>query len=171
MDYTSVRATTSGSISPEILKPNLRQCSVARRVLDIAAPEICLDPIVRQLVAAACMAQPFVFVSERGAPLSPIGFSHMVERAATAAELGIKVHGTPFGWDTRFGLREKSGACSCPTFRQAVDVQGFLQPLHSCHPWTDPLIDRQSCPVGQFGVTPARRARRIPRRGAASVRA
>ena len=47
---------------------------------------------------------------------------------------------------------------------------GF-ESLHSCHPWTDPLIDRQSCPVGQFGVTPARRARRIPRRGAASVRA
>jgi site-specific recombinase XerD len=33
---------------------------------------------------------PFVFVSERGAPLSASGFSRLVERAA--AELGIKAH-------------------------------------------------------------------------------
>ena len=35
---------------------------------------------------------PFVFVSERGAPLTAPGFSRMVERAAVAAELGIKAH-------------------------------------------------------------------------------
>jgi integrase len=35
---------------------------------------------------------PFVFVSERGAPLSAPGFSRIVERAATAADLGIKAH-------------------------------------------------------------------------------
>ena len=35
---------------------------------------------------------PFVFVSERGAPLSARGFSRMVERAAIAADLGIKAH-------------------------------------------------------------------------------
>jgi integrase len=35
---------------------------------------------------------PFVFVSERGAPLSAPGFSRMVERAAIAADLGIKGH-------------------------------------------------------------------------------
>jgi integrase len=35
---------------------------------------------------------PFVFVSERGAPLSPPGFSRMVERAALAAKLEIKTH-------------------------------------------------------------------------------
>jgi site-specific recombinase XerD len=35
---------------------------------------------------------PFVFVSERAAPLSPPGFSRMVERAALAAKLGIKGH-------------------------------------------------------------------------------
>ena len=35
---------------------------------------------------------PFVFVSERGAPLSAPGFSRMVERAATVADLGIKAH-------------------------------------------------------------------------------
>ncbi len=34
----------------------------------------------------------FVFVSERGAPLSAPGFSRMVERAGQAAKLGIKVH-------------------------------------------------------------------------------
>jgi type 1 fimbriae regulatory protein FimB/type 1 fimbriae regulatory protein FimE len=38
-------------------------------------------------------AQPlFVFISERGAPLSAPGFSRMIERAATAADLGIKAH-------------------------------------------------------------------------------
>jgi type 1 fimbriae regulatory protein FimB/type 1 fimbriae regulatory protein FimE len=35
---------------------------------------------------------PFVFVSERGAPLSAPGFSRMIERAAGLAKLGIKVH-------------------------------------------------------------------------------
>ena len=35
---------------------------------------------------------PFVFVSERGAPLSAPGFSRMVERAAGSAKLGIKAH-------------------------------------------------------------------------------
>jgi site-specific recombinase XerD len=37
-------------------------------------------------------ASPFVFVSERGAPFSPAGFARMLERAATAAGLKIKVH-------------------------------------------------------------------------------
>ena len=35
---------------------------------------------------------PFVFVSERDAPLSGPGFSRMVERAAASASLGIKAH-------------------------------------------------------------------------------
>jgi site-specific recombinase XerD len=35
---------------------------------------------------------PFVFVSERGAPLSAPGFSRMVERAAVVTDLGIKAH-------------------------------------------------------------------------------
>ena|SRR5690348_3193327 len=34
----------------------------------------------------------FVFVSERGAPLSAPGFSRMVERAGRVAKFGIKVH-------------------------------------------------------------------------------
>jgi site-specific recombinase XerD len=37
-------------------------------------------------------SSPFLFVSERGAPLSAPGFSRMVERAATEADLGIKAH-------------------------------------------------------------------------------
>jgi integrase len=39
-------------------------------------------------------ASPFVFVSERGAPLSAPGFSRMIERAAVAADLSIKAHAT-----------------------------------------------------------------------------
>jgi site-specific recombinase XerD len=34
----------------------------------------------------------FVFVSERGAPLSAAGFSRMIERSAITADLGIKAH-------------------------------------------------------------------------------
>ena len=37
-------------------------------------------------------SSPFVFVSERGAPLSAPGFSRMIERAVAAADLGIKAH-------------------------------------------------------------------------------
>jgi integrase len=35
---------------------------------------------------------PFVFVSERGAPMAAPGFSRMVERASVFAKLGIKTH-------------------------------------------------------------------------------
>jgi integrase len=37
-------------------------------------------------------ASRFVFVSERGAPLSAEGFNRMVKRASAAARPGIKVH-------------------------------------------------------------------------------
>jgi type 1 fimbriae regulatory protein FimB/type 1 fimbriae regulatory protein FimE len=37
-------------------------------------------------------ASPFVFVSERGAPFTTAGFARMMERAAVAAGLGLKVH-------------------------------------------------------------------------------
>jgi integrase len=37
-------------------------------------------------------ASPFLFVSERSAPLSAPGFSRMIERAAITADLGIKAH-------------------------------------------------------------------------------
>ena len=35
---------------------------------------------------------PFVFVSERGAPLTTAGFARMIERAGKSAGLGLKVH-------------------------------------------------------------------------------
>jgi type 1 fimbriae regulatory protein FimB/type 1 fimbriae regulatory protein FimE len=35
---------------------------------------------------------PFVFMSERGAPLTTAGFARMMERAATVADIGLKVH-------------------------------------------------------------------------------
>jgi type 1 fimbriae regulatory protein FimB/type 1 fimbriae regulatory protein FimE len=37
-------------------------------------------------------ASPFVFESERGAPFTTAGFARMIERAAAAAPLGLKVH-------------------------------------------------------------------------------
>ena len=37
-------------------------------------------------------SSPFVFVSERGAPLSAGGFARMVKRAAAVAKIGIKAH-------------------------------------------------------------------------------
>jgi site-specific recombinase XerD len=37
-------------------------------------------------------SSPFVFVSERGAPLSAPGFFRLVERAVAVADLGIKAH-------------------------------------------------------------------------------
>jgi type 1 fimbriae regulatory protein FimB/type 1 fimbriae regulatory protein FimE len=37
-------------------------------------------------------ASPFVFVSERGAPFTTAGFARMMERAASAAALGLKAH-------------------------------------------------------------------------------
>jgi integrase len=37
-------------------------------------------------------SSPYLFVSERGAPLSSEGFNRLVKRAGAAAKLGIKVH-------------------------------------------------------------------------------
>jgi integrase len=63
-------------------------------------------------------ASPFVFVSERGAPLSAPGFSRMIERAATAAALGIKAHAHMLrhacGWPRHARSRRISGIA---TFR------------------------------------------------------
>jgi type 1 fimbriae regulatory protein FimB/type 1 fimbriae regulatory protein FimE len=47
---------------------------------------------LRQHQRGYAKAGAFVFVSERGAPLSAPGFSRMVERAGRAAKLGIKCH-------------------------------------------------------------------------------
>ena len=37
-------------------------------------------------------ASPYLFISERGVPLTAPGFSRMVERVGIEANLGIKVH-------------------------------------------------------------------------------
>ena len=47
---------------------------------------------LRQYQRESGNGSPFIFVSERGAPLTAPGFSRMVERAAVAADLGIKAH-------------------------------------------------------------------------------
>jgi integrase len=47
---------------------------------------------------------PFIFVSERGAPMSAPGFSRMVARAGVEADLGIKVHAHMLRHATGFKL-------------------------------------------------------------------
>jgi type 1 fimbriae regulatory protein FimB/type 1 fimbriae regulatory protein FimE len=49
-------------------------------------------PALRRLEREATIKSPFVFVSERGAPLSPAGFARMLERATASAGLDIKAH-------------------------------------------------------------------------------
>src|SRR6202040_4137440 len=49
-------------------------------------------------------ASPFVFVSQRGAPLSGHGFSRMVERVGVEANLGIRVHAHMLRHATGFKL-------------------------------------------------------------------
>jgi integrase len=52
----------------------------------------------------ASARSPFVFISERGAPLSAPGFSRMVERAAVVAKFGIKAHAHMLRHATGFKL-------------------------------------------------------------------
>jgi site-specific recombinase XerD len=47
---------------------------------------------LRRLEREAAIKSPFVFVSERGAPLSTAGFARMLERATAMARLEIKAH-------------------------------------------------------------------------------
>jgi site-specific recombinase XerD len=47
---------------------------------------------LRRLEREATIKSPFVFVSERGAPLSTAGFARMLERVTTEARLEIKAH-------------------------------------------------------------------------------
>jgi type 1 fimbriae regulatory protein FimB/type 1 fimbriae regulatory protein FimE len=51
-------------------------------------------------------ASPLVFVSERGAPFTTAGFARMIERAAVAASLKLKVH--PVGSKNRLMISPKS---------------------------------------------------------------
>jgi integrase len=79
---------------------------------------------------------PFVFVSERDAPMSAPGFSRMVERAATTARLGIKAHAHMLrhasklandGHDThgRFKLIWDTATCKTPPCRMSTSHRGL----------------------------------------------
>jgi type 1 fimbriae regulatory protein FimB/type 1 fimbriae regulatory protein FimE len=60
----------------------------------------------------------FVFLSERGTPFTPHGFSAMVERAGVAAKLGIKVHAHM--------LRHSCGYKLANDGRDTRSIQAFL---------------------------------------------
>ncbi len=47
---------------------------------------------LRRLQREQAPRSPFVFTSERGAPISTAGFARMVERAGVDAELAFKAH-------------------------------------------------------------------------------
>ena len=51
-----------------------------------------LRRLQRDMIAAGTMASPYVFVSERGSPLSVAGYQRMVARAGEAARFGFLVH-------------------------------------------------------------------------------
>ena len=51
-----------------------------------------LRKLQRDAIAASTMASPYVFVSERGSPLSVAGYQRMVARAGEAARFGFLVH-------------------------------------------------------------------------------
>jgi integrase len=61
---------------------------------------------------------PFVFISERGAPLKAIGFSRVVERAAAVAGLDIKVHAHM--------LRHACGFALANDGRDTRSIQAYL---------------------------------------------
>jgi integrase len=51
-----------------------------------------LRKLRRDMVGAGTMSSPYVFVSERGAPLSVAGYQRMVARAGVGAKFGFLVH-------------------------------------------------------------------------------
>ena len=78
----------------------------------------------------------FVFVSERGAPLTTAGFARMIERAAAAAGLEIKAHAHM--------LRH---ACGYKLANEGVDtraIQGYMGHKNIQHTvrYTDLAPDR-----------------------------
>jgi hypothetical protein len=46
----------------------------------------------RDMIGAGTLSSPYVFLSERGAPLSVAGYQRMVARAGEAARFGLLVH-------------------------------------------------------------------------------
>jgi site-specific recombinase XerD len=51
-----------------------------------------LRRLQRDMIAVGTMSSPYVFVSERGSPLSVAGYQRMVARAGEAARFGFLVH-------------------------------------------------------------------------------
>jgi type 1 fimbriae regulatory protein FimB/type 1 fimbriae regulatory protein FimE len=51
-----------------------------------------LRKLQRDMIAAGMMSSPYVFVSERGSPLSVAGYQRMVARAGESARFGFLVH-------------------------------------------------------------------------------
>jgi type 1 fimbriae regulatory protein FimB/type 1 fimbriae regulatory protein FimE len=51
-----------------------------------------LRKLQRDMIAADRMSSPYVFVSERGSPLSVAGYQRMIARAGEAAKFGFLVH-------------------------------------------------------------------------------
>jgi type 1 fimbriae regulatory protein FimB/type 1 fimbriae regulatory protein FimE len=51
-----------------------------------------LRKLQRDMIAAGTMTSPYVFVSERGSPLSVAGYQRMVARAGEAARFSFLVH-------------------------------------------------------------------------------
>jgi type 1 fimbriae regulatory protein FimB/type 1 fimbriae regulatory protein FimE len=51
-----------------------------------------LRRLQRDMIAAVTMSSPYVFVSERGSPLSVAGYQRMVARAGEAARFNFLIH-------------------------------------------------------------------------------
>jgi type 1 fimbriae regulatory protein FimB/type 1 fimbriae regulatory protein FimE len=51
-----------------------------------------LRKLRRDMIAASTLSSPYMFVSERNAPLSVAGYQRMVARAGEAARFGFLVH-------------------------------------------------------------------------------
>jgi type 1 fimbriae regulatory protein FimB/type 1 fimbriae regulatory protein FimE len=51
-----------------------------------------LRKLQRDMIAAGTMSSPYIFVSERGSPLSVAGYQRMVARAGEAARFSFLVH-------------------------------------------------------------------------------
>ena len=96
-----------------------------------------------QSIAASTMSSPYVFVSERGSPLSIAGYQRMVARAGEAAGFGFLIHSHMCGiaaatslpmMATTRGPSSISSAIAqsrarCATRRWRRPVQGVLEGL------------------------------------------
>ena len=74
------------------LRTSILRVRRAKNGTSATHPLICREMRELRRHQRECLSSPFVFVSERGAPLSAPGFSRLVERAVAVADLGIKAH-------------------------------------------------------------------------------